>query len=82
MRLKKQRDDLSGYLKAHNDGFVIDDITWNDLGMDFVYDRINYCETSSGVEYLYYMLRAPRTRGLILLINWKKSFPDYLMIRI
>ncbi|WP_026510378.1 MutS-related protein [Butyrivibrio sp. LC3010] len=64
VRLKKQRDDLSGYLKAHNDGFVIDDITWNDLGMDFVYDRINYCETSSGVEYLYYMLRAPRTKGL------------------
>lgn len=35
---------------------VIDEITWNDLAMDAVFDRINHTFSSSGQEYLYYIL--------------------------
>lgn len=38
----------------------IDDITWNDLDMDGVFDRINTCQSSVGEEYLYALLH----RGL------------------
>ncbi len=37
----------------------IDDITWNDLDMDRVYQKINVTQTSAGEEYLYYLLRTP-----------------------
>ncbi len=50
---------IDGYFKNHKSNYPIDDITWNDLAMDEVMDRINYCETSSGEEYLYFMLRNP-----------------------
>ena len=37
----------------------IDDITWNDLGMDEVFKCINNTNSSVGQEYLYKMLREP-----------------------
>lgn len=37
----------------------IDDITWNDLSMDHVYEKMNYCFSACGKEYLYYRLRTP-----------------------
>ncbi len=33
-----------------------DDITWDDLDMDEVFNRINTCESSAGEEYLYALL--------------------------
>lgn len=45
--------------KAGRDAFLIDDITWNDLGMDDVFKRINASLSTSGEQYLYHMLRAP-----------------------
>lgn len=55
------------YIRAYSDyrstrdtdDFFIDDITWNDLGMDGVFKRINSCKSTSGEQYLYYMLRCP-----------------------
>jgi len=41
------------------DAFLIDDTTWNDLGMDDVFRRINPRLSSSGEQYLYYELRCP-----------------------
>ena len=41
-------------------GGGIDDITWNDLDMDDVFDRLNTCQSSVGEEYLYALLH----RGL------------------
>ncbi len=41
------------------DDFLVDDITWNDLDMDRLYRRINPGLTTSGEQYLYYMLRSP-----------------------
>lgn len=42
---------------------VIDDITWNDLGMDDVFRLINNTYSSTGQEYLYKLLRTPCTDG-------------------
>ena len=53
-------DHVDGYFKNHPEDFQIDDITWNDLGMDGVYKRLNYCLSAAGEEYLYYLLRSPR----------------------
>lgn len=41
------------------DAFLLDDITWNDLDMDRVFQRINPALSTSGEQYLYYMLRSP-----------------------
>ena len=41
------------------DDFLLDEITWNDLEGDEVFRRINPGLTTSGEQYLYYMLRSP-----------------------
>jgi len=41
-----------------NDAFI-DDITWNDLDMDIIFERINNCQSSVGEEYLYSILHQP-----------------------
>ena len=53
-------DHVAGFFKNHPEDAQIDDITWNDLGMDGVYKRLNYCLSAAGEEYLYYLLRSPR----------------------
>lgn len=40
-------------------GTDIDEITWNDLGMDSIFARMNFTQSSSGEEFLYAMLRRP-----------------------
>lgn len=50
---------ISAYFEKHPKDFQIDDITWNDLDMDDLFKRMNYCLSSTGEEYLYYMLRTP-----------------------
>lgn len=52
-------DHLPGYYSKHHEKFQIDDTTWNDLNMDGVFARMNYCLSATGEEYLYYMLRTP-----------------------
>lgn len=52
-------ENISHYFLKHQDGFVIDDITWNDLNMDDVFKRMNYTYSAAGEEYLYYLLRKP-----------------------
>ncbi|MBQ3797373.1 MAG: hypothetical protein II842_14065 [Butyrivibrio sp.] len=55
-------DHLNGYYRRHQKENQIDDITWNDLNMDGVFARMNYCLSASGEEYLYYLLRTPSTK--------------------
>lgn len=50
---------ISMYYKKHRKADQIDDITWNDLYMDAVYQRMNTCLSAAGDEYLYYRLRTP-----------------------
>ena len=52
-------DHIQGFYQKHRDEFQIDDATWNDLNMDGVFARMNYCYSASGEEYLYYLLRTP-----------------------
>lgn len=47
--------------ETQRDDFLIDDITWNDLSMDNIFKRINSCLSTSGEQYLYYMLRSSST---------------------
>lgn len=48
------------FRKANDlDAFLIDDITWNDLNMDRIFKRINPGLSTSGEQYLYYVLRSP-----------------------
>lgn len=47
------------YQKIKGDGFVIDDITWNDLDMDRIYMLLNQTVSSPGEDVLYAMLRKP-----------------------
>ena len=50
---------ISHYFKRNADENSIDDITWNDLGMDDVFRMMNNTNSSAGQEYLYKMLRSP-----------------------
>ncbi|MBO6239954.1 MAG: hypothetical protein J6O61_03810 [Butyrivibrio sp.] len=54
-------DHIAGYFKNHKADYQIDDTTWNDLNMDGVFARMNYCLSATGEEYLYHMLRTPLT---------------------
>ncbi len=51
---------IRAFYEKHQEEFQIDDITWNDLNMDDVFKRMNYCLSSTGEEYLYYLLRTPK----------------------
>ena len=53
-------DHIPGYFKAHKEDFQLDDTTWNDFNMDGVFARSNYCLSTAGEEYLYYLLRTPK----------------------
>lgn len=50
---------IPAYYEYHRCEGQIDDITWNDLGMDEIFKRMNYTLSSTGEEYLYYRLRTP-----------------------
>lgn len=50
---------IGRYCEKHVKPYAVDDITWNDLNMDKLYQRINYAHSSCGEEYLYYRLRCP-----------------------
>ena len=53
------KEAASGYFRHHMSGFQIDDITWNDLDMDKVYERMDYTKSAAGSEVLYNFLRTP-----------------------
>ncbi len=48
---------MGSYYERHPKDGQLDDITWNDLGMDALFKRMNYTLSASGEEYLYYTLR-------------------------
>lgn len=55
---------IRGYFNTHRvEGeYTVDDITWSDLNLDSVYRSMNYTGSSAGDEYLYYLLRTPKTQ--------------------
>lgn len=64
-RLKEKKYDpsrfskLNSYYDRHKKEGQLDDATWNDLSMDDIYKCIDSTISSSGEEYLYYLLRSP-----------------------
>lgn len=52
---------ISGYFEKTKKeaDFFIDDITWNDLDMDRVYQSMDFTFSAAGEEVLYKMLRCP-----------------------
>lgn len=59
----------------------VDDITWNDLGMDEIFKRMDYTFSASGEEYLYYTLRnTKRSEGelehLEEVVTYFRNHPD------
>lgn len=48
---------IGSYFLRHSSPGQLDDITWNDLGMDDIFKRMNYTLSASGEEYLYHTLR-------------------------
>ncbi|MBP5222494.1 MAG: hypothetical protein J6Z35_04950 [Lachnospiraceae bacterium] len=47
---------IDRYLLKHQEMNCIDDITWNDLGMDEIFKSMNETYSAAGEEYLYYLL--------------------------
>lgn len=58
---------ISHYYERRKGGrFFIDDITWNDLGMDEVFLLLNTADSAVGEEYLYWALRNPEFDEAVL----------------
>ena len=55
----EKKSSYRGYFRKHSEdeGFFIDEITWNDAEGETLYTSINNCYSSCGDEYLYYSLR-------------------------
>ena len=51
---------IKGYALRKKDTFFLDDITWNDLDMDRVFQQMDFSYSAAGEEYLYAMLRSPK----------------------
>lgn len=51
---------IDSYFRKHPRDGQLDDITWNDLGMDDLFKRMDGTLSAAGEEYLYYTLRSLR----------------------
>lgn len=63
---------ISHYWKDRITENSIDELTWNDLDMDLVYEQMAYTRSSLGDDYLYYLLRNPVKEEEVLLNREKK----------
>lgn len=54
-----EMEHIQKYYLRHQVECQIDDITWNDLNMDDIYQKMNSSCSATGDEYLYYRLRTP-----------------------
>ena len=52
---------ISYYANSKKSQQTIDEITWNDLDMDVIYQQMAYTKSSLGDDYLYYLLKNPVT---------------------
>lgn len=47
------------YYRDHTKEWDVDEITWNDLNMDEIYQELNHTQSAMGQEYLYGLLHRP-----------------------
>ena len=59
---------ISGYFQSefNNGEFYIDDTTWNDIGMEDVFKKMNNTSSFVGESYLYYLLKKPEFQSQLL----------------
>ncbi len=68
---------MGSFFQRHPEEGQLDDITWNDLGMDELFKRMDYTFSASGEEYLYYALRTlKRDREALLHLEDVVAFFD------
>lgn len=48
-----------------DDRFIVDDVTWNDLSLDELFTRTDYCFTTVGQEMLYASLRNSNQTSIV-----------------
>lgn len=63
---------VSHYSRKRASKHSIDELTWNDLDMDLVYQQMAYTNSSLGDDYLYFMLRNPQKNEKVLWEREKK----------
>lgn len=56
---REELERISHYCKDRKTENYIDELTWNDLDMDLVYEQMAYTHSSLGDDYLYFLLRNP-----------------------
>lgn len=66
------------YVNRETDRFQIDDITWNDLEMDQIFQLLNHTNSFLGESFLYYQLRTPALKKEELeefesMVSWFQS---------
>ena len=54
---------IAAFFYASQEEGDIDDITWNDLELEAVYQQMNHTRSAMGQEYLYSLLRKPELTG-------------------
>lgn len=69
---EEELERISHYCRDRMTEDSVDELTWNDLDMDLVYEQMAYTRTSFGDDYLYYLLRNPVKEERILLDREKK----------
>ena len=57
-----ERLSIYGRQKARREPFFIDEITWKDLDLDRIFQRMNHTVSAPGEEYLLYLLRTPQLK--------------------
>ena len=60
---------ISIYAKYRESEQTIDELTWNDLDMNLIYQQMVYTESSLGDDYLYYLLEKEETKDLAKLME-------------
>jgi len=58
---RQEEEAIACYHRTEFSAEGIDDITWNDLELDRIYNDMNITQSNCGAEYLYALLRKPET---------------------
>jgi energy-coupling factor transporter ATP-binding protein EcfA2 len=63
---KQEEESISCYHRTELSAEGIDNITWNDLELDRIYNDMNITQSNCGAEYLYALLRKPADEEKLL----------------
>lgn len=80
----EQYASIASYFTHHPEDDQVDEITWNDLNMDEIFQEMDDTLSSAGQEVLYYVLRTPRfsEEELVHFENLVQFFSEHTEYRI